>query len=836
MATKNKELVSAANKQQHFLPDPEAALRFSESRYRRLFETARDGILLLNFDTAQIEDANPFLIEMLGYSLNEFQGKKLWEICPFKDIGLNKIAFAELRQNGYIRYEDLPLETKQGKKLQVEFVSNVYDCDGTKVIQCNIRDITERKLAEAEYRTIIRTTMDGFLITDMLGRFLDMNDAYCRIIGYGRNELLDMNLMEVNTMDTPEVIAEHLRKVRKTGHDRYDTRHRRKDGTILDLDVSVNFMPDGGGRMIAFVRDITGRKKTELALQQEKVFSDAVIGSAPGVFFVTDQQGNLVRWNSNLSNLVGDIDQELEKTSALFLVHDDDKKRVSAKLEEVFETGYAHTDARIVSLGQGIKSYFLSARRFELDGTPYLTGFGIDNTELKLAQDALIKEKAFLEATIESAPGAFFVIDMQQNLVRWNSFVSNVIDLSDEQLQGRSILSCIHEQDRPLATAKILAAFATGHTQKIELRVQTREHGSRVFFTTLRRFEVAGEFYLAGFGLDVTERKLIEEALTKEKEFSDALIESVPGAFFVVDPGGNYVRWNSYLNRLTGLTDAQLLHMPSLLTIQEEDRPIAAATMKESFETGYSKAELHILTRDRGSRVFLMTARRFKVEDSFYLVGVGVDTTDRHADAQELELKAFTDPLTGLANRGHFMEMAELELDRSRRYGHPLSLWMLDIDHFKNVNDTYGHHAGDLALQSLVDISNKVLRDMDIMGRVGGEEFAVLLPETDTEQALLVAERLRQKIAAAEVLLEQGKPVRYTVSIGVATLGENEAGIDALLHRADQALYRAKRTGRDKVCVAESSALARIEGSMPASVNPVIAKSRPNAAAIRLES
>ena len=266
--------------------------------------------------------------------------------------------------------------------------------------------------------------------------------------------------------------------------------------------------------------------------------------------------------------------------------------------------------------------------------------------------------------------------------------------------------------------------------------------------------------------------------------------------------------------------------MPSLLAIQEEDRPIAAATMKEAFETGYSKAELHILTRERGSRVFLMTARRFKVEDSFYLVGVGVDTTDRHADEHELELKAFTDPLTGLSNRGHFMEIATQELERSRRYGHPLSLWMLDIDYFKNVNDTYGHHAGDLALQSLVDVSHNVLRDMDIMGRVGGEEFAVLLPETDTEQALLVAERLRQKVAAADVLLEQGKSVRYTVSIGVATLGDNESGVETLLGRADKALYQAKKTGRDKVCVAESGVREPVEHHLPTNMNPVIVRNK----------
>lgn len=128
------------------------ALRHSESRYRRLFETARDGILLLNADTAQIEDVNPYLIELLGYSHAEFLGKKLWEVGAFSDRAESKEMFADLQLKGYVRYDDLPLMTKAGAEVAVEFVSNSYDCEGTKVIQCNIRNITERKRMEDQVR------------------------------------------------------------------------------------------------------------------------------------------------------------------------------------------------------------------------------------------------------------------------------------------------------------------------------------------------------------------------------------------------------------------------------------------------------------------------------------------------------------------------------------------------------------------------------------------------------------------------------------------------------------------------------------------------------------
>ena len=127
-------------------------LKASEVRYRRLFETAKDGILILDADTGWIIDVNPFLEDLLGYSLSELRGKTLWEIGPFKDVTASQNAFRLLQRQEYIRYDNLPLETKAGEHKQVEFVSNVYWVDDRRVIQCNIRDITARKKAEADFQ------------------------------------------------------------------------------------------------------------------------------------------------------------------------------------------------------------------------------------------------------------------------------------------------------------------------------------------------------------------------------------------------------------------------------------------------------------------------------------------------------------------------------------------------------------------------------------------------------------------------------------------------------------------------------------------------------------
>jgi PAS domain S-box-containing protein len=139
----------------------EAALQVSETRYRRLFETAQDGILILDADTGEIFDINPFLIEMLGYPHEALLGKRLWEIGAFRDIEASKGAFLELQSKGYVRYEDLPLETRDERHIDVEFVSNVYSVDHRRVIQCNIRDITLRKRIEEERRRLTYDLQDA---------------------------------------------------------------------------------------------------------------------------------------------------------------------------------------------------------------------------------------------------------------------------------------------------------------------------------------------------------------------------------------------------------------------------------------------------------------------------------------------------------------------------------------------------------------------------------------------------------------------------------------------------------------------------------------------------
>ena len=231
------------------------------------------------------------------------------------------------------------------------------------------------------------------------------------------------------------------------------------------------------------------------------------------------------------------------------------------------------------------------------------------------------------------------------------------------------------------------------------------------------------------------------------------------------------------------------------------DRCLMARILKEDLDR--IEEEIEVTSADGGTRTLIVSAQPMLdlMADTVGVVASYKDITDRKQIEEELRRLATTDPLTGAFNRRQFMQRAQEEIDRSRRYKTPLTLLMLDIDHFKTVNDTFGHDAGDDVLKSMVAEILELLRGSDIFCRLGGEEFAAILTHTAPAQGVLAAERLRQALKALTVNTANGL-VRYTVSIGVASLVESNLSLAQIMKNADTALYEAKNQGRDRVVMA----------------------------------
>ena len=218
-------------------------LQASELSYRRLFEAAQDGILILEAGTGRISDANPFLIEMLGYSHSELVGTPIWELGPFKDILSNVIKFKQLQKQGYVRYENLPLETRDGHKIAVEFVSNVYRAGDRDVIQCNIRDITERNNAEKErsrIAVIIEYSNNAIVSKTIGGLIIGWNRGAEQLYGYAAEEIIGR---PISILFPPNEYPEYLKIMKKvregTTVESFDTIRQRKDGTLVNVSVGI---------------------------------------------------------------------------------------------------------------------------------------------------------------------------------------------------------------------------------------------------------------------------------------------------------------------------------------------------------------------------------------------------------------------------------------------------------------------------------------------------------------------------------------------------------------------------------------------------------------------
>jgi PAS domain S-box-containing protein len=233
-------------------------LRTSEIRYRRLFEAARDGILILDAVTLKITDVNPFMTELLGYSSGEFLGKELWEIGLFSDKEASQAAFRELQETRYLRYEDLPLQTLHGETREVEFISNVYEEDGQQVIQCNIRDISERKLAQAECTRLLEIAITAHAEADAANGIKDeflatlsheLRTPLTSILGWS-HMLAAGTLDEAATKSALETIVRNARAQRQLIDDLLDisriiTGKLRLDVQPVELAPMIEAVVDG---------------------------------------------------------------------------------------------------------------------------------------------------------------------------------------------------------------------------------------------------------------------------------------------------------------------------------------------------------------------------------------------------------------------------------------------------------------------------------------------------------------------------------------------------------------------------------------------------------------
>ncbi|MCW5600398.1 diguanylate cyclase [Nitrosomonas sp.] len=311
--------------------------------------------------------------------------------------------------------------------------------------------------------------------------------------------------------------------------------------------------------------------------------------------------------------------------------------------------------------------------------------------------------------------------------------------------------------------------------------------------------EVSG---LCGISTDITERRNLEQQTHEQKILLDSILNHADAYIYMKDRHFRYRYVNSKLTELFGASQAHILGKQDADFMPLEEARKLNAMDRRVLRLQRKQCGEETITHPNGEKRHYWSIKvpLFKENQVDSLIGISTDITEIVQLRKQFEELANTDALTGIFSRRHWMERAEYEFKRARRTGHAVAVILFDIDRFKHLNDAYGHLTGDRAIQMLVSVCKNILREIDLFGRWGGDEFVAMIGNARCEEVLLPVERLRDAIARTPIMSDEGEPIYITSSFGVVLSHQHDTLAD-LFSSADTALYRAKCEGRNRVCL-----------------------------------
>ncbi|WP_123785206.1 diguanylate cyclase [Pseudazoarcus pumilus] len=574
------------------------------------------------------------------------------------------------------------------------------------------------------------------------------------------------------------------------------------------------------GVLLAWMFLLRERNSAALADSRERL-ELALAGGELGTWDLDVPSGN-TRFDERWAAMLGYRLAELEESVATWenLVHPDDWPAVDAALARHLSGRAAHYESEHrMRHRDGRWIWVLDRGRVverAADGSAIrMTGTHADITSRKLAEAAIAESRERLEKLVAEVPGVVYQFLMRPDGSTCFPYASPGIravygvDAAQAAASAEKVFEIIHPDDFERVTASIRESAERLAPWRCEYRVRDADGSVRWLLGHSNPQRLAsGATLWHGYIYDVTEQHLAAAELEVGRQRLMTLLERFPGGVLMEDARDVVVIANDTLCELFGLSlvGADLIglgHAELVVRLGPErsgwlHEPESAARGEQRRTIEIAAGAGHALEVD-----WVPILREGERLGRVWLVR---DISERKQREVALEKLAATDTLTGLPNRRSFLSrLSEAARDARHRAGAAGVVMMLDIDHFKRVNDTWGHAVGDEVLQHFAEVVRQSLRRGDAAGRLGGEEFAVLLPGTGAEDGRVLAERLRERIETQPAVTSVGE-IAITVSIGVAALGKRA---EQALELADGALYRAKSSGRNRVCVADATAVAQ---------------------------
>ncbi|WP_319583044.1 PAS domain S-box protein [uncultured Pseudodesulfovibrio sp.] len=790
------------------------------SRLRTLFLSLRVPVLLLGSDLA-VEVMNPAACELTGVNDAEAWCRGDHAPVPLKKLAPWLAGALEAEALGAEGMEacrlDVPVVQRHGERHFNVAVSLTADCSehpsGYAVVLDDITDRVrgEQELAGERNRVAHYLDVVGSMVFTLnaAGRIDMVNRTACRMLGYAEEELVGRDWVEVLVpLAQRDEIRDCLYLVLSGQVEEEDERAFQvttREGFKRMVQWQSQVLTTEGGLPVGMLlsgTDITEQRVIEEALAEKELWlrstfvalGEAVLILTPEMTILDANPAAEAMFERSQVELQGEPVNSLHVSAGSY---DDFLARSKAAFEAgeraFFELPLKRRKGEIFPADQSV-----SLIKGDDGATLGVVNVIRDISDRKYAEAELKRSEEKFRRIFETIEEGYMVTDLEGTVLMVNPATCRLLQYNEMELVGRNIDTLYRRVSERTGFREALRDKGTirgvqmSALRKDGTAIVIEANAHQVLNNRNEPVAMEGTFR------DITHRIEAEKVLRESEKQYRAFFENNHAIMLLTDPKSErIIDANPAAADFYGYS-IEAMRTMNMSRINALGQDEMFAEMRRSMDEGRA----YFIVRHRLANGELRDVEVYSgpimVQGAQRLYSVIHDVTKRIELEQEMKLLATTDALTGANNRHQFFTLGGVEVQRAQRYDLPLSVIMLDIDYFKSINDTYGHAAGDQVLKALSGAVSSLLRVSDIFGRLGGEEFAVILPQTDLDEGAEVSERLRATLAGLTVDVG-GETVSFTVSMGVTRVRPGDKTVEELLNRADEALYKAKRMGRNRV-------------------------------------
>ena len=752
--------------------------------------------------------ANEASCNYLGRSHEELLGLSIPDIAPLMTTEKWKTFWQDLKAKGSMRFQS-ENESKQGRVFPVEVDVTYLQFDGEEYGFAFVRDISERKLAEERLRKLSEAVEQSpaiVVITDTQGTIEYVNSKFTQVTGYTAEEAIGKNPRILKSGAQPAAAYRELWGTVLAGGEWHgEFVNKKKNGEIYWESASIVPVKDPCGAITHFLalkEDITERKRTgeKLRLMQ---FS---LEQASDALYWIDSEAQIVFVNQASCRALDRSREELLTLS----IRDIDPVFPEDRWPWFWQTlkaqGSVHFESQHRTKQGHVFPVEINASYLKVDGNEYSFCFVRDITERKRAEKELQESNELVRLVLDSVPEAVYGMDVDGKCTFCNPACLKLLGYEEPaDLYGKDMHAVMHHTRKdgtpyPAEECPIFEAFRRGHGTRIDNEVMWRRDGScfpAEYWSRPIQRDGKPIGTVVTF-VNITERMRAEESIRKSEMRYRLLFERNLAGVYRSTMDGLILECNQAAARMFGAASPEELLGMSMVNVYQNlsDRDVFLRKLKrEKYVTNH---EVNFRRKNGESAWAMLNASIVPDEDgnAGLIEGTFVDITERKIAEERIQSLAYFDALTGLPNRTLLLDRLTLALASARRKKSKVALFFLDLDRFKNINDSLGHSVGDLLLKGVAERLKAWVRDQDTIARLGGDEFLVVVNDVrEVGDAAVAAQRLMDSLTAE--LAIQNHSLSVSCSLGISIFPEHGADNETLIKHADAAMYTAKDSGRN---------------------------------------